>query len=78
MHRHYLKKGRDYAWALLSSITNFGAVLGPVCTNRMYCFTVNQPLPNSDGYPFIFSAILVLICLIPLSKGLKIATAGHN
>ena len=62
----------------LSSITSFWAVLGPVCATSMYYFTVNQPLPNSDGYPFIFSAILVLICLIPLSKGLKIAIAGHN
>lgn len=62
----------------LSSITSFWAVLGPVCATSMYYFTVSLRLPNSDGYPFIFSAILVLICLIPLSTGLKIATSEQN
>lgn len=62
----------------LSSITSFWAVVGPVCATSMYYYMVNLSLPDGDGYPFIFSAIVVLICLIPLSIGLKIATSESH
>lgn len=61
----------------LSCITSFWAVLGPICATNMYHYTVSLSLPNSDGFPFIFSAVLILICLIPLSAGLKIIKSKH-
>lgn len=61
----------------LSCITSFWTVIGPVCATNMYHYTVRLQLPSSDGYPFIFSAIIVLLCLIPLVMGLKYTTIKY-
>ncbi|WP_368884904.1 MFS transporter [Providencia vermicola] len=62
----------------LSSISSFWAVLGPLCATNMYYYSANLSLPSSDGYPFVFSAILVLICILPLSIGLKNAYSMNH
>lgn len=55
----------------LESIASFWSVLGPILATNLYYYTTNLALPLSDGYPYIFATMIVLISLFPLYFGLK-------
>lgn len=55
---------------IIESISSICAIVGPLFAVYLFRFTVNLNHPLSDGYPFIISAIAVVVCICFLKSSI--------